>query len=123
MKHFTYPEFAAHGQRDLPPIYRSAVRRLVDELLDPLREEFGRTVVTSGLRTAAQNRRVGGAPRSKHRMRSQPSVAAADVVCERGTPAEWARFLDRLTTSGGIGVYPDHVHVDNRRTRARWSAV
>jgi uncharacterized protein YcbK (DUF882 family) len=122
-KWFSYREFAADGQRELGLRYRPAVDRLVDELLHPLRERFGRVTVTSGMRTAEQNRLVGGAPRSKHRYASQPTVAAADVVCASGTPSEWASFLGALTPTGGIGVYEDHVHVDNRRTRARWSEV
>ena len=96
-----------------------ALHALCRDYLDPLRDAFGRTIVHSGCRSPAYNRRVGGAPGSFHLYGSHPGAAAADVSCERGTPAEWYRLLDRLG-AGGLGLYAGHVHVDNRRVHARW---
>lgn len=44
-----------------------ALERLVKQLLQPLREQFGRPIrVSSGYRCAELNRRVGGVPTSQH---------------------------------------------------------
>ncbi|MEG1648331.1 MAG: D-Ala-D-Ala carboxypeptidase family metallohydrolase [Rikenellaceae bacterium] len=51
---------------------------LVDKLLDPLREMYGKPInVTSGYRSAALNKAVKGKPSSQH-LRG----CAADIVCK-----------------------------------------
>jgi len=46
--------------------------------------------------------------------------AAADFSCESGSPKEWYWFVADLGP-GGLGLYPGHVHVDNRPGQlARW---
>lgn len=120
---FTLGEFADKRGGGLPPgdapIY---IARLCCVLLDPLRREFGRTIVHSGYRTDASNAVVGGASQSRHMHHRFPTTPAADVSCAKGTPAEWYAFLDRiLGNSGGLGRYRGHVHADRRATRARWT--
>lgn len=97
------------------------MRELVADYLQPLRNKFGKVVVHSGYRTRAHNQAVGGALHSFHIYIEHPGVAAADVSCERGTPAEWCRFLERRDPPpGGLGRYPTSIHVDTRSGRARW---
>jgi hypothetical protein len=69
--------------------------------------------------TRSYNAAVGGAPGSLHLTTSPASVAAADLSCERGTPRDWARFLDALGI-GGLGIYATHVHADTRAQLSRW---
>lgn len=45
---------------------------------------------------------------------------AADVICERGGPDDWADVLDALDVPG-LGRYQTHAHADNRRGYARWT--
>lgn len=97
----------------------TALTRLCVRYLEPLRARFGRVTVISGHRTLEHNAQVGGAPRSQHVYGRFGYGVAADVVCERGSVRDWARLLDALG-AGGVGSYPTHVHVDNRRGRARW---
>lgn len=73
----------------------------------------------SGYRTPAWNRKVGGVAGSKHLYRGTPAIVAADVACARGSAHAWYELLDELGP-GGLGRYPDHVHVDTRHVRARW---
>jgi uncharacterized protein YcbK (DUF882 family) len=76
--------------------------------------------VHSGYRTARHNELVGGARRSFHRydIAGRHGVAA-DVVFERGTPAQWYAYFD-ARGAGGVGRYPGFVHVDTRTGRSRW---
>jgi hypothetical protein len=118
--HFQHSEFVRGAGANLTEQQKRSVDYLVSEWLHPLREQFGRCTVHSGKRTKLRNRLVGGAPRSKHVYNAQPSVAAADVSFERGTPREWAAAASRLNPLCGIGVYPGHLHIDSRRAVARW---
>lgn len=116
---FVLAEFVSPDLERVPPGYVQELAHLCSRYLQPLRDEFGRTTVHSGHRSDAHNRRVGGARQSRHRDLPGVAGAAADVSCDRGRPADWYRFLDRLGAPG-LGLYPGHVHVDNRRGRARW---
>lgn len=74
MKHFTIAELTRSATaRKLgidntpPPEAEAALRLLTDNLLDPVRELWGKPIiVTSGYRCAALNRAVGGARNSHH---------------------------------------------------------
>ena len=74
MKHFTIEELtrSATARRmgidnTPPPAAIQNLHRLVQHVLDPLREAWGGPIhVNSGYRCPALNRAVGGAPRSQH---------------------------------------------------------
>lgn len=74
MKHFTIKELTASAtaQRldiDNTPTAEAVanLQQLVDNVLDPLRETYGRPIyVNSGYRCPALNRAVGGVPSSQH---------------------------------------------------------
>ena len=63
---------------------RANVKRLVDDVLDPLREAWGRPLrVTSGYRCAELNRAVGGAAGSHHLRGMSADVTTGNVVDNR----------------------------------------
>ena len=74
MKHFTIEELtrSATARRlgidnTPPPTAVKNLHRLVEQVLDPLREAWGGPIhVSSGYRCPALNRAVGGAPASQH---------------------------------------------------------
>ena len=74
MKHFRIEEFEASPtaktmgiDNTIPAEARRAVERLVEVVLDPLREEFAMPIyVNSGYRSAALNAAVGGVANSQH---------------------------------------------------------
>jgi hypothetical protein len=77
MKFFGEREFACKCCGQLPPSMRANIVALVDNVLDPAREEFGGPVtVNSGYRCPKHNLAVGGVVNSQH-MKGE----AADLCC------------------------------------------
>ena len=89
MKHFTISEMLKSNTAIKQRLWNGAnleveenLRALVDEVLDPLRERYGKPIyVNSGYRCPELNRLIGGAIKSQH-MRGE----AADITA--GSPAE-----------------------------------
>jgi len=83
MKHFTISELLKSDTALKHSLWNGApkeaeenLRSLVEQVLDPLREQYGKPIrVTSGYRCPKLNNLVGGAPNSQH-MRGE----AADIV-------------------------------------------
>ncbi len=121
--HFLLSEFhCKDAQRTpVPAAALPKLKRLVVDVLEPLRAQFGPCTVNSGFRTAAKNKQVDGKPKSWHRYdeRGKRGVAA-DVKFQRGRPSEWADAAERLLPNGGLGRYRTFIHVDNRPGRARF---
>jgi len=93
--HFTDRELTVTNQpaaNEPATVEWVALGRLVALILDPLRDAIGRPVrVTSGFRSQAVNRAVGGAVTSQH-LRGE----AADIKVDGMTTAEVARTIHRL---------------------------
>lgn len=65
---------------------------LVENILDPLREAYGKPIiVTSGYRCAKLNKFVGGAPSSQH-----VKGEAADIRSVQDTPEENKKLYDLI---------------------------
>lgn len=94
-------------------------------LLQHIRDHFNRAVtITSGYRTVAHNKAVGGSPKSQHLYGMAADIQVTD------TPPEFvAQYTETLLSGrGGIGLYPKKagrakgwVHVDVRKNKARWT--
>ena len=92
------------------------------QVLQAIRDHFGAPVViTSGYRTAAHNRAVGGAVYSQHQYGRAADIRVSGVPVEQ--LAAYAETL--LPGTGGIGRYPakGFVHVDVRKAKSRWAGV
>jgi uncharacterized protein YcbK (DUF882 family) len=87
---------------------------LVDEVLDPLREAYGKPIrVNSGYRCPRLNNLVGGSPNSQH-MRGE----AADIQPVDGNEADLEVLAQFLIASGKFDqliIYPTFIHVSYRR--------
>ena len=90
------------------------------EGLERLRELAGNKPihVNSGYRSPAYNKRIGGAPKSRHVLGK-----AADITIAGFTPKQVAALAEKIPQfrNGGIGIYNTFTHVDVRKGRARWT--
>lgn len=85
--------------------------------LERLRHELGDrpVTITSGYRTPAHNKLVGGASNSQHLY-----GRASDIKVKGVSPSKVYEVADRIFAKGGVGKYPTFVHVDTRGYRARF---
>ena len=118
-ENFLAGEFACHDGTD-----EILVADALVEVLQAVRNYFVAPVqIVSGYRTAAHNRKVGGASQSQHLL-----GCAADIRVRRKTPLEVYRAIDGGWVPGadpyklGLGLYGTFVHVDVRGHKSRWSA-
>lgn len=117
--HFTLGEFA-EKDGTLPPAQSvQSLTRLCREVLEPMRARFGVCTIVSGCRSVVHNKAVGGSGDSRHLYSKHLDSPAVDVVFARQGPEQWAALAISMRV-GGVGLYPGHVHLDQRRTRVRW---
>ena len=117
---FTVREFRCRDGSDAIMIDQTLV-----VLLQAIREHFGKAVtITSGYRTAAHNKSVGGAKSSQHLLGKAADIQVADTTVE--AVAAYAESL--MPDWGGVGRYPvkagrakGWVHVDTRPNKSRWT--
>ena len=121
MKHFTISELLKSDTALKHKLWNGApkeaeenLRALVDEVLDPLREAYGKPIrVNSGYRCPRLNTLVGGSLNSQH-MRGE----AADIQPVVGNEGD-LDFLARLLIANGkfdqLILYPTFIHVSWKR--------
>ena len=102
-----------------PPDAVVALRMLATQVLEPLREAYGKPItVNSGYRSPELNRVVGGVPSSQH-TRGEAADLSAGSVEENGILFDLAKGLsfDQLIwENGGAWV---HVSFSNTRNRGQ----
>ena len=121
MKYFTYSEMLKSDTAVKHKLWNGApkeaeenLRSIVEQVLDPLREAYGRPVhVNSGYRCPRLNRLVGGSPNSQH-MRGE----AADISPVVGNEADLPELARLLIDNGKFDqliIYPTFIHVSWKR--------
>jgi len=87
-------------------------------ILQAIRSHFGQPLtVTSGYRTPAHNKNVGGVEGSLHLF-----GMAADIQVAGVSPEDVADYAETLLPgTGGIGRYRDFTHVDVRTEKTRFA--
>ena len=121
MKHFTISELLHSATALKHKLWNGApkeaeenLRALVDEVLDPLREAYGKPIrVTSGYRCPRLNNLVGGSPNSQH-MRGE----AADIQPVVGNESDLDELARILIANGKFDqliLYPTFIHVSWKR--------
>ncbi len=116
---FSLKEFACKDGNGVPLELLSNVQVLAEQL-EVLRSELNAPIsITSGYRTPAYNKKIGGAKYSEHCL-----AKAADIKVKGYTPKQVAETIERLIAEkkilqGGLGVYASWTHYDHRGTKAR----
>ena len=130
MKYFTVAEFVRSETADrrgidnkLPKELLPNVQALITNVLDPLREAWGKPItVTSGYRCEALNKAVGGSATSDHMKGCAADITAGSrkenkrlfyLIQELGLP------FDQLIWEKGNSEGPDWVHVSYREGNNR----
>ena len=123
MKHFSEKEFwcrcnqcqKGDAEMGIPPGgmiggVPENVKALVENVLDPLREKYGKPIqVNSGYRCPNHNMAVGGATQSQHK-----NGEAADVAPMSGDASELERLVEIIKQNGKFDqliIDPTFVHV------------
>ena len=119
-KNFSYHEFeqsdTARQYRIMniisTPEVRDAVKALVQNVLQPLRDKVGRPLnISSGYRNAELNAKVGGAATSQH-----CKGEAADVWCPTLTPYDLARaVIEKGIPYDQMILYPSFIHLSYKK--------
>ena len=125
MKYFTIKELShsdtalAKGIDNFPTAEATSnLTKLVDNVLDPLREKYGKPIrVSSGYRSAILNRSVNGATSSQHRLGE-----AADITV--GSKEEYRKLFEIIKSELPFDQLIDEkdfswVHVSFREGRNR----
>lgn len=111
MKNFRIQEFVCRCGCKMPAEVRQNIEALVANVLDPLREAYGKPIyVNSGHRCEAYNRNVGGVPRSQHIVGE-----AADIHCDDN--AKLAKLIVQQGRFDQLIIYPTLTSSSSDATR------
>ena len=113
--YFTRSEFACKcGKCEFDTVDQTLVN-----ILEVLRFQLDAPIIiTSGCRCPEYNKKVGGSPKSMHLLGQAADISCPDV----STETLHKMCTDLLEHWGGVGFYPNQsfVHIDVRKTKARW---
>lgn len=118
---FDLKEFRCRDGNGVPLELLANVKELAENL-QVLREFLNVPIhITSGYRTPAYNKKIGGAKLSQH-----IQAKAADIQVKGFTPKQVKDAIELLIKSGmmkqgGVGLYKTWVHYDTRGTKSRWN--
>jgi uncharacterized protein YcbK (DUF882 family) len=120
---FAWHEFACKCGCEAPPKVRDRALELAQQLEVIRAEVRGPVQIISGYRCEARNRKVGGAPNSRHLWGD-----AADIQVQGWGGRDLRELAELLIArgalrNGGIGTYarkPLTLHYDLRSIAARW---
>ncbi len=118
MKWFKEKELCCKCCGQLPPLAKENIEALVENVLDPLRERYGKPiVVNSGYRCPKHNAEVGGAPGSQH-MRGEACdirpVEGSGMRVE-GNLAKLRQIILANDKYDQLIIYPTFLHVSWKR--------
>ena len=117
MKNFRIQEFVCRCGCGMPPEARQNIEALVANVLDPLREAYGKPIyVNSGYRCEKHNAAVGGVPKSQHMLGQAADIS---VKSEKLKVKSELETLARIIVAQGkfdqLIIYPTFLHVSYKR--------
>lgn len=124
-KNFWLYEFDCKDGTPVPEEQEAALKAFVEGNLQPLRDFLGTQIfITSAYRTPEYNKAVGGVSNSYH-LYDKGDAFAVDIMALGVDPPIIKVMIEGLIRlgvmqEGGLGLYKNFVHYDNRGYRARW---
>ena len=124
MKYFRINEFRCHCGCQMPAEARQNIEALVANVLDPLRDEYGKPIyVNSGYRCEKHNKAVGGVPRSQHivgeaadiSLRLTHSTGSGQAYGLQDEMMTLARIIVQQGRFDQLIIYPTFLHVSYKR--------
>lgn len=102
----------------MPAEVEANIEALVSNVLDPLRDEYGKPIyVNSGYRCAKHNAAVGGVPKSQHMLGQAADIS---VKSEKLKVKSELETLARIIVAQGkfdqLIIYPTFLHVSYKRS-------
>ena len=117
MKNFRINEFVCRCGCEMPPEARQNIEALVANVLDPLREAYGKPIyVNSGYRCEKHNEVVGGVPRSQHMVGQAADISLR--LTAYGLQEELMKLARIIKEQGRFDqliIYPTFLHVSYKR--------
>ena len=112
MKYFKMKEFECRDGCVMPVSAQENIEALVEKVLDPLREAYGKPIgVNSGYRCAQHNREVGGVPASQHMLGEAADISAGSMQANE----RLVRIIKEQGAFDQMIVYGTFVHVSYKR--------
>lgn len=118
MKYFKMKEFECRDGCEIPASARENIEALVDNVLDPVREAYGKPIsVNSGYRCAKHNAAVGGVPNSQHMCGEAVDIAPvnSEKIKVKSELERLVQIIKEQGTFDQLIVYPTFVHVSYKR--------
>ena len=101
----------------MPAEVEANIEALVSNVLDPLRDEYGKPIyVNSGYRCEKHNKAVGGVPRSQHMLGQAADISLR--LTAYGLQDELMKLARIIVTQGRFDqliLYPTFLHVSYKR--------
>ena len=118
MKNFKIQEFVCRCGCGMPPEARQNIEALVANVLDPVRDEYGKPIyVNSGYRCEKHNNAVGGVPRSQHLVGQAADISVkSEKLKVKSELDELARIIVSQGRFDQLILYPTFLHVSYKRS-------
>ena len=118
MKNFRIQEFVCHCGCEMPAEARQNIEALVANVLDPVREAYGKPIyVNSGYRCEKHNKAVGGVPRSQHMLGQAADISLRLTAYSlQDELMKLAKIIKEQGRFDQLIIYPTFLHVSYRRS-------
>lgn len=112
LKNYPIIEYTTTGlDNTLPNKYVSNCEYIISEIINPVKERYPKSLITSWYRSPEVNKAVGGAARSSHLTAEGIDITALPAV-PIITLFKWVRKNLKVDY---IKMYPTHIHITKRK--------
>ena len=103
----------------LPDGVEENLQALVEQVLDPVRERYGKPIkVNSGFRCLVHNKTVGGVPNSQHMKGEAADIipVSSEKIKVKSELERLVKIIEELGKFDQLIIYPRFVHVSWKRS-------